>query len=216
MGELRWILLACGVLILVGIYLYSRRSPSVDPLPHRRREPVLDALDTTGDAESSSESPSAEIREHPAARFPDKVLALRLMARSRDGFPGERLILALRQAELRHGRFGIFHRHPDEGSEPDSVMFSVASLVEPGSFDLSALRETNYPGVSFFLALPTKADALTAFDEMLATARQLASELDGELLDEQGSTLSIQRQRFMREEVLQYLHRANGPVKQSG
>ena len=43
---------------------------------------------------------------------------------------------------------------------------------------------------------------------MMAAARALAQSLDGELLDESGSTLSIQRERYMREEIIQYQHSA--------
>jgi FtsZ-interacting cell division protein ZipA len=39
---------------------------------------------------------------------------------------------------------------------------------------------------------------------MLTTSRSLAEKLDGELFDEQGSTLSIQRERYLREEVVQF------------
>ncbi|RMF94981.1 MAG: cell division protein ZipA [Gammaproteobacteria bacterium] len=213
MGELRWVLIVSGILLLAGIYLYSRRSDSAGSMPEERREPGLDSLDSEPEpeAEGATAPPSADVTEHPAARLPDKVVALRLMARSGAGFAGEPLVLALRNAGLQHGRFGIFHRYPDGDGE--EALFSVASLVEPGSFDLGDLRNSHYPGVSIFMALPMKSDALRAFDDMLATARRLADELDGDLLDEQGSTLSIQRQRFMREEVLQYLHRADGPVE---
>jgi FtsZ-interacting cell division protein ZipA len=40
----------------------------------------------------------------------------------------------------------------------------------------------------------------------MAAARTLAQSLHGELLDESGSTLSIQRERYMREEIVQYQH----------
>jgi cell division protein ZipA len=137
--------------------------------------------------------------------MPDKVVTLRLMSRERPGFPGEQLIMALREAGLRHGRYGIFHRPAD--TDPDMALFSVASLVEPGSFDLARLRTDHYPGVSLFLAIPGPPDVVAAFDLMVDTARTLAETLGGELLDEQGSTLSIQRQRYIREEIIQFLHR---------
>ena len=48
---------------------------------------------------------------------------------------------------------------------------------------------------------------MAAFDLMVATARALAAGLRGDLVDEQGSTLSIQRERYLREEVIQFQHR---------
>ena len=54
--------------------------------------------------------------------------------------------------------------------------------------------------------LPGPIEGVEAFDMMMESARTLAQSLDGELLDESGSTLSIQRERYMREEIIQYQH----------
>ena len=43
---------------------------------------------------------------------------------------------------------------------------------------------------------------------MMESSRALAQSLDAELLDESGSTLSIQRERYMREEIIQFEHSA--------
>lgn len=131
------------------------------------------------------------------------VVAVRLMARDRQGFPGDQLILAMRGAGLRHGRFGIFHYH--DTNDPDLKYFSVASLVEPGTFDLSSLTDTRLPGISLFQVLPGSVDAILAFEKMLETARVLANKLDGELLDEHGSSMSVQRERYIRDEIHQFL-----------
>jgi FtsZ-interacting cell division protein ZipA len=41
---------------------------------------------------------------------------------------------------------------------------------------------------------------------MMVAARALTQSLRGELLDESGSTLSIQRERYMREDIIQFEH----------
>ncbi len=58
-------------------------------------------------------------------------------------------------------------------------MFSVASLREPGTFDLEAMATTQYPGVALFVVLPGPAAAADAIDEMVFTARALAAQLGG-------------------------------------
>jgi cell division protein ZipA len=105
---------------------------------------------------------------------------------------------------MRHGKFGIFHRV--DGSNEEQTIFSAASLVEPGSFDLANIKDQQIPGISLFLILPGPIDSVEAFDMMMTTARTLAQSLNADLLDESGSTLSIQRERFMREEVIQFQH----------
>ncbi|NND35557.1 MAG: cell division protein ZipA [Gammaproteobacteria bacterium] len=135
-----------------------------------------------------------------------KLVAIRLMARNATGFPADKLILAMRELGLKHGEFGIFHRPCGEDEQYNA--FSVASLVEPGSFDLTKIKTEKYPGVSIFMMLPAAHDGVEVFDDMLSTSRSLARELDGELLDEQGSSLSVQRERYLREEVIQFEHQA--------
>ena len=110
----------------------------------------------------------------------------------------------LRGIGMRHGQFGIYHRY--EGSEEDQVVFSAASLVEPGTFDLTTITEQEIPGISLFMVVPGPIDGAQAFDLMIATARALTTSLDAELLDESGSTLSIQRERYLREEIIQFQH----------
>ena len=103
---------------------------------------------------------------------------------------------------MRHGRFGIFHRY--DGNDEDRVVFSAASLVEPGSFELENIKEQKIPGISLFMVLPGPIDGAEAFDQMMAASRTLTQSLGAELLDESGSTLSIQRERYLREEIIQY------------
>ena len=133
-----------------------------------------------------------------------KIVTLRLVAHNRDAFRGDELILALRGIGMRHGKFGIFHRY--DGDDESRTVFSAASLVEPGSFDLTNIQEQQIPGISLFMVLPGPLDGAEAFDLMVESARKLAQTMDAELLDESGSNMSIQRERYMREEIIQYQH----------
>lgn len=205
MGELRWVLLAVGLAVLVLVYLYTKQHRDRDDGDGGRLEPVIDG-EAAAEADDDAESADGAAAEPGSVSLdPDVVVTVRVTARGRSGFSGEQLVLALRKAGLRHGRFGIFHRHPDEAGR-ETPLFSVASLVEPGSFDLTTLKTDRFPGVSFFLALPGPRDGVRAFDEMLGTARELALGLQGDLLDDQGSKLSIQRERYMREQIIRYQH----------
>ena len=201
MTELRWGLLLLGLVALIATYVYTRHKTALKRkiVTIRRRQEPSFVSPTTPDEQQLEDPPDVEL---PAD--PHKVITVRLMARDESGFSAEQLILALREAGLRHGRFGIFHRVQDEdSSEPD---FSVASLVEPGSFDLTRIKNDYYPGVSIFMSLPGPREGVDIFDEMLETSRTLARKMDGDLRDEHGSTLSVQRERYIREEVIQFEH----------
>jgi len=208
MDGLRWLLLFFGVLVIAGVYVYSRRErnkPEVDPEPAARVAPTL------GKKTVDQELPDPELVPNteddvasPAANTPQKIVTLRLVARDGGAFKGDELILGLRGIGLRHGQFGIFHQY--DGNDENRTIFSAASLVEPGSFDIANIKEQEIPGISLFLVLPGPVDGVEAFDMMMEASHTLAQTLNAELLDESGSTLSIQRERYMREEVIQYQH----------
>jgi cell division protein ZipA len=222
MDGMRWLLLLIGLLVIGCVYLYSRRAPrpAKKPVIQLRREPTLDAGPTTDADSESGEMPfaddvavsdettsaaGADVSAALARQTPQKIVALRIIARGGGAFRGDELILSLRGVGMRHGKFGIFHRFDDPNEE--QAIFSAASLIEPGSFDLANVRDQEIPGISLFSVLPGPLPGVEAFDIMMAAARKLAQELNGELLDESGSTLSIQRERYMREEVVQFQHR---------
>src|SRR5210317_1600591 len=214
MDGLRWLLLFFGLLVIAGVYLYSRREktkpeePAEDP--RVRREPTLEGGDSepaAADMDGSVEVlefGEEEQTEPPPEDVPQKIVTLRLIGHEKKPFKGDELILSMRGIGLRHGKFGIFHRY--DGNDESRTIFSAASLVEPGSFDLANIKDQQIPGISMFMVLPGPVDCVESFDLMMAAARALAQSLDGELLDESGSTLSIQRARYLREEIIQYQH----------
>lgn len=214
MAELRWLLLLVGIGVIGAVYLYTRYKPRIAgrmrALPFRR-EPSIG--DSDSDAPSSlTDDSTAELEfsipQPPVPSDPRKVVAIRLMSKDTSGFKAEQLILILRELGLRHGQFGIFHRFDED--EEGSAVFSVASLVEPGSFDLTKVKTDRYPGISLFMTLPGPRSGVGAFDDMLSSARELAQRLEGYLLDEQGGTLSIQRERYIREEIIQFEYQESG------
>lgn len=209
MDGLRWLLFLFGVLVIAGVYLYSRRDrnePSQDADAGQRITPTLgDEIDVASPDLGRSEAADRSTSDAEAPiDTPQKIVTLRLIARERGAFKGDDLILSLRGIGMRHGQFGIFHRY--DGNDETKTVFSAASLVEPGSFDLENIKEQEIPGISLFLVLPGPLDGAEAFDMMMEAARALAQTTDAELLDESGSTLSIQRERYMREEIIQFQH----------
>jgi cell division protein ZipA len=211
MDGLRWWLLLFGLLVVAGVYIYSRREKtnSEDELRSTARvEPRLDGHDDTDALSDASpridtdEDDEGEVETEPPTT--QKIVTVRLVAREKKFFAGDELVLCMRGIGLRHGKFGIFHRY--DGNDEGKTIFSAASLIEPGSFDLQNIKGQEIPGISLFLVLPGPIDCVEAFDMMLAAARAMTQSLNGELLDESGSTLSIQRERYLREEIIQFQH----------
>ena len=205
MSELRWILIVVGLLILAAVFLFSRYR-DVFRLPSAR-EVLIRKTPSLGTDAASGEAQDALKKE--SAPRDSRVITIRLMARHSEEFQGKELILALRKEGLRHGRFGIFHSCLSE--EDEQTLFSAASLTEPGSFDLSRLDEDTYQGISLFMVVPGLLQGAEIFDRMMKVGRNLSKTLDGELLDENGSAMSVQRERFLREEILDFERRLSRP-----
>jgi cell division protein ZipA len=137
----------------------------------------------------------------PAARR--KIVALRLAINER--VAGARLQALLHAERLVHGRFNIFHRE-HEGS----TVFSLASMVEPGTFDIELMLQQQFPGVTLFMLLPGPLDGLIAYDQMLSCAQRLAHATGGIVQDERGNPLTTQVMERLREEVLDFQHLMSG------
>jgi len=241
MDELRWILLAAGVLLIAGVYLWGLRSnrrsappegerslrvePSVAPRPQaparvepqlgpgdvaagtpesadaiafeavderavragtaHRREPRLEpsaqpATSTPGDA-----VPDRGGEESPAAPPAQQIIALRVVAPPADLFDGAALRAAIEAEGFVFGRYQIFHRLDAAGR----TVFSLASLKEPGTFDVATMGGASFRGVALFLVLPGSLAGGDSFDALLAAARAIAGRLGGLLQDERGVAL---------------------------
>jgi cell division protein ZipA len=131
-----------------------------------------------------------------------RIVAIRLLARDRQRIEGRDLKAALTGESLEFGRYSIYHRSLD-GGRP---LYSVASLLEPGSFDPAQMESVRFPGISLFAVFPGPLPAPQCFDDMLATARRLADRLQGTLHDDSGSTLTGQRVLSIREELVHFEH----------
>lgn len=134
----------------------------------------------------------------------EQVIALHVVARAYP-FNGEDLLRCVLSYGLRFGDMSIFHRH-EQPSGQGRVLFSMAKAVEPGTFALETMTGDDIPGVSFFLGLPG-VNSITAYDIMVDTARRLATELQGDVLDENQQPLTRQLVDHYRERVQEFERR---------
>lgn len=149
-------------------------------------------------ATSTSSAPTLSMSETPQPRRSErrKIMALRIAAGAQR-FTGEQLLEALLSEDLQHGKYDVFHRLADG----DASVFSIASMVEPGTFDPANMKDETYPGITMFAQLPGPIDGLLAFNELLACARRLQEKLGGVLQDDRGVPLTIHRVERLRQDV---------------
>ena len=159
------------------------------------------------EAPAKSDGPARTGPRPAAARGPQKIVAIRVTAAHPTRFDGAILREVVTAARFTHGRYEIFHRLDVEGRP----IMSLASLLEPGTFDPAKMDTAAYPGIALFTVMPGPLPATRAFDELLDTARALAHRLGGQLQDDRGAPLSVQRVFKLREEVVAF-ERTLGPA----
>jgi cell division protein ZipA len=132
-----------------------------------------------------------------------EVIVINVMSRDREGFHGAALLESLLASGMRFGAMNIFHHYEDDQGE-GAILYSMANIVKPGTFDLNSMESFQTPGVSFFLQLPMEKDGLSAidaFESMLATAQALVNNLNGELKDEHRSVMTAQTVEHCRQRI---------------
>lgn len=223
-----------GLLIVLAVILLSRpRKPEQGrrevkvKRTGQRAEPTLgEIIQDSGTASPDGESnPAAEseaslpgddafddaqrpLGERPEAGF-DRIVMLYIAARAGRTLHGPDLVVAAEKAGLVFGHRDVFHRLAD-GKPDQPPIFSVANLIQPGSFDMARIAELETPAISLFMTLPGPLPALDAWETMLPTAQRLAELLDAVILDEERNALGRQRIAHLRDELRAYDRKREG------
>lgn len=144
------------------------------------------------DQQTSAEK-SAPVESRLARPVEDDLVALYLVAQRGEQIKGEQILSASYAVQLEFGDKEIFHRKDNTGN----VLFSMASMQEPGYFDISNMHLLKTRGITLFMQFSFCPQPVKALDDMLVCAHSLASMLgvqvcnaDRKLLDE-GYTLGL-------------------------
>ncbi|MEX1199635.1 MAG: cell division protein ZipA [Methylophaga sp.] len=131
----------------------------------------------------------------------DLVIALTVMAPKDRLFTGRAVKNALDNQDLHFGEMQIYHRFT-LGSRKQSL-FSVANIVDPGTFLPAELISMKTPGILLFARLPGPVNGLAVLDAMLDCATQMAEHLDGVVCDEQRQPLTDQALESVRARIFE-------------
>ena len=165
-------------------------APAAAPVPGR--VPTLQP-------ESAERSAVAPVQT-PNASEQQKIVTVRVCAPGEVRWSGAMLLSALELHGLAYGRYQVFHRRHGDGRS----LFCVASLIEPGTFDVARMSAEEFRGITLFAVLPGPVEPLLTVDELLGAARGLAQELSGMVQDNRGMPLSPQRAAALRDDVARF------------
>ena len=140
----------------------------------------------------------------------DKIVSLYVAAKAGHMLRGEDIVVAAEKTGMVFGHLNVFHRlvdgHPERGP-----VFSMANILQPGSFDMARIRELETPAIAFFLTLPAPMSALDAWEKMLPTVQRMGELLDGVVLDDGRNALGRQRIANIRDELRSYDRQHEAP-----
>jgi len=123
-----------------------------------------------------------------------EVLAISVITPQGQIISGAALLPSILTLGMKFGEMDVFHRHEDNAGN-GKVTFSLVNALNPGTFDLDNMENFVTQGVSLFMTLPNAGNAFEVFDQMLNAAKQLASEFNGQLLDDKRSVLTKQTEQ---------------------
>ncbi|MDG6894755.1 cell division protein ZipA [Volucribacter amazonae] len=150
-------------------------------------------VDTQQNQQSQSTKATSN---HQAQDF----IVLYVVAPENREFNGTHLAQALEELGFVYSDEGIFNRHLDTMASP--VLYSVANIHQPGTFDLNTMADFSTIGVAIFMQLTGNANDRVNFIYLCQDAKNLADKLAGYVLDEQ-------QELFTEQTKASYLARLN-------
>jgi cell division protein ZipA len=171
---------------------------NADPAPFSDPDPAVAPITASAPAAAPA-APDTPAAARNAAEQ-QKIVTIRVCAVGESRWSGAQLMAALEQHGLAFGRYQVFHRRHADGRS----LFCVASLVEPGTFDLAAMADQEFRGITLFAVMPGPTAPLETLDELVTTARGLAEDLPGMVQDGKGMPFSPQRAAAVREDIARF------------
>jgi cell division protein ZipA len=150
---------------------------------------------------SDQKKQSQDIEEDESREQDNESQIIKFLIKAAPGktFFGDNILAATNIVGLKFGDMNIFHHYGVEGMESEESIFSLASMYEPGYFDLDNMETFQTKGLTLFMQLPAPMDNIQAFDLMQETAMRLTDMLQGEIWSSKNYPIDTKTLQAMRD-----------------
>ncbi len=157
------------------------------------------------DASDFSLSAKAVATDETTQPIPDiQIITFLIKASPGKEFSGVNILNATKTVGLEFGDMNIFHHYGVEGLMADQPLFSLASMYEPGCFELEQMETYKTKGLALFMQLPSPVDNVAAFDLMHETVMRLADMLQGEIWGSKQNPIDKKTLQAMRDVAAEF------------
>jgi cell division protein ZipA len=146
-----------------------------------------------------SQEDNATETKQPASTLPGDIVVLYILAKPDRQLAGSQVNSSAQAMGLSFGDMNIFHYRKDGRN-----IFSLANMLEPGSFDADTIHELKTTGLTVFMQIKGN-DPLDDLTEMLQRSYQLAGLLDARLCNHKREPLTEQDAENYRVQVREFL-----------
>lgn len=153
-------------------------------------------------AQPEHQSSTAPVNQHSL------LVQLFVVARG-EHFDGSEVQAVAERQHLIPGEMDIYHRR-NLDSHSQHPLFSMANLVNPGTFPFDAMETFTTPGVALFTQLEGLPSDLMIYDELVQTARSMADTLGGDLLLPDRHPFDVEAWEGLRIELLSLINERAG------
>ncbi len=150
--------------------------------------------------DNSIENKATEGSAKEAARTPSNIIVLYILPKVNQKLTGSQINSSAQAMGLTFGEMNIFHYKSGHRN-----VFSLANMLEPGSFDVNTIHDLTTSGLTVFMQI-TGDDPLDDLTEMLQRSYQLAGLLDARLCNHKREPLTQQDAENYRAQVSNFIN----------
>jgi len=168
----------------------------------RGKLPDSDILDSPSTRKQHSQKGAEDKATQPITDV--QVITFLIKASPGKEFSGVNILNATKTVGFRFGDMNIFHHHGVEGLMADQPLFSLASMYEPGCFELEQMETYKTRGLALFMQLPSPVDNVATFDLMQETVMRLTDMLQGEIWSSKQKPIDKKTLQAMRDVAAEF------------